>query len=86
MPAIAGPRRRGAVRLTTPDGVVRLPIAARAPDASARRDAVLRRCQYARRPPTALALLLEHGIVGPQDLPLRIIPTDAQALDGWRFR
>ena len=41
VPAIAAPRRGGAVRLTTPDGVVRLP-AARGPDASARRDAVLR--------------------------------------------
>jgi hypothetical protein len=33
----------------------------------------------------ALAPLLERGIVGPQDLPLRIIPSDPAALDGWRF-
>jgi hypothetical protein len=33
----------------------------------------------------ALAPLLDHGIVAPQDLPLRILPDDASALDGWRF-
>jgi hypothetical protein len=34
---------------------------------------------------TALAPLLERGIVAPQDLPLRIIPADPGALDGWSF-
>jgi hypothetical protein len=34
---------------------------------------------------TALAPLLERGIVAPQDLPLRIIPDDPGALDGWSF-
>jgi JmjC domain len=85
VPAIAGSRSRSTVRLTTPDGVISLPIAV---EALANR---LGGMPYfalpdAQRPPTALALLLEHGIVGPQDLPLRIIPTDTQALDGWRFR
>ena len=32
-----------------------------------------------------LAPLIEHGVVAPRDLPLRIIPQDPRALDGWRF-
>jgi mannose-6-phosphate isomerase-like protein (cupin superfamily) len=32
-----------------------------------------------------LARLDAHGIVAPRDLPLRIIPEDPAALDGWRF-
>jgi hypothetical protein len=32
-----------------------------------------------------LAPLLEAGILGPHDLPLRIRPDDPAALDGWRF-
>jgi hypothetical protein len=85
VPAVAGPQSRGSVRLTTPDGVVSLPIAV---EALAHRLAAMPcfALPDARRPPTALALLLEHGIVGAQDLPLRIIPTNTQALDGWRFR
>ena len=82
MPAIAA-RRGGAVRLTTPDGVVRLPATALTHRLAAMPCFAL---PDARRPPKALALLLEHGIVSPQDLPLRIVPTDTQALDGWRFR
>ena len=33
----------------------------------------------------ALGPLLAHGIVAPQDLPLRIAPAEPRALDGWRF-
>jgi len=29
--------------------------------------------------------LLDAGILGPRDLPLRIIPKNPRALDGWRF-
>jgi hypothetical protein len=32
-----------------------------------------------------LGPLIEAGILGPQDLPLRIRPDDPAALDGWRF-
>ena len=32
-----------------------------------------------------LEALVEHGLVGPRELPLRIIPADPDALDGWRF-
>ena len=84
IPAIAGPRRHGTFRLMTPDGVIDLPLAARP---LARSLAAMPRFNVpvARRAPAALARLLEHGILGPQDLPLRIIPADAKALDGWRF-
>ena len=85
IPAIAGPRRRGTFRLTTPDGVVDLPIAARP---LAQRLAAMPwfTAPSTRRAPAALSALVEHGLVGPQDLPLRIIPENARALDGWRFR
>jgi hypothetical protein len=32
-----------------------------------------------------LAPLIDTGILGPRDLPLRIRPDDPGALDGWRF-
>lgn len=32
-----------------------------------------------------LAVLAEHGVVGPRDLPRRIVPARVRALDGWRF-
>jgi hypothetical protein len=70
--------------LVTPDGALRLPPAARA---LARRLALMP--SFARpagpRASAALAPLIEHGIVGPQELPLRIEPARPQALDGWRF-
>ena len=84
IPAIAGPRRHGTFRLTTPEGIIDLPLAAR-PLAQSLAAMPRFDVPVARRAPAALARLLEHGILGPQDLPLRIIPADAQALDGWRF-
>ncbi len=33
----------------------------------------------------ALAPLVAHGIVGPEDLPLVVVPEAPTALDGWRF-
>jgi mannose-6-phosphate isomerase-like protein (cupin superfamily) len=33
----------------------------------------------------ALQPLLDHGLVAPRDLPLRIVPRRPEALDGWRF-
>ena len=32
-----------------------------------------------------LVALVEHGLIGPRELPLRIVPADPDALDGWRF-
>lgn len=33
----------------------------------------------------ALTALIEHGIAGPQDLPIAVVPERPDALDGWRF-
>ena len=35
--------------------------------------------------PVRLAPLVAHGILAPEDLPLRVVPADPRALDGWRF-
>ena len=85
VPAIAGAPRGGTFPLTTPGGVVRLPVTARS---LARRLAAMPYFDRAatRRPSRALASLLELGVVGPQELPLRIIPDDPKSLEGWRFR
>jgi hypothetical protein len=29
--------------------------------------------------------LLEAGVLGPRELPLRIVPARPKGLDGWRF-
>jgi hypothetical protein len=84
IPAVAGPRRRGTFRLTTPDGIVDLPIVAR-PLALCLTAMPWFTVPSTRRAPAAIQSLLEHGLVGPQDLPLRIIPSNPRALDGWRF-
>jgi hypothetical protein len=33
----------------------------------------------------SLSILEEHGVVGPEDLPLVIVPDRPRTLDGWRF-
>ncbi|MGH7331648.1 MAG: JmjC domain-containing protein [Candidatus Rokuibacteriota bacterium] len=33
-----------------------------------------------------LSMLIDFGILAPQDLPLRIVPDDSLALDGWDFQ
>jgi mannose-6-phosphate isomerase-like protein (cupin superfamily) len=38
-----------------------------------------------RTPPDAVRFLIEHGVLAARDLPLRLVPTDPGALDGWRF-
>jgi hypothetical protein len=70
--------------LVTPDGILRLPPVSRP---VSRRLALMPSFPMPaeRRGRAALAPLLDHGIVAPQDLPLRIIPDDADSLDGWRF-
>ena len=83
VPVFAGPvdRRRRAFRLWFPGGVVTLPASAHA---LASRLAVmpsLRRRDLGR----GAQPLLDLGILGPRDLPLRIIPKNPRALDGWRF-
>jgi hypothetical protein len=82
IPAIAttGGRR---LTLVTPDGALSVPSGV---GAIARRLALMPSfAAPSGRGRTALAPLLERGVVAPQDLPLRIIPADPDALDGWRF-
>jgi hypothetical protein len=38
-----------------------------------------------RRPAPELARLEAWGVLGPRDLPRRIVPHHPRALDGWRF-
>jgi Cupin superfamily protein len=86
VPALAVPSRPGAREFTlhVPGGELRLPTGALA---SARRLATMPTWHdvTARATAGGLAALLAHGLVSPRDLPLRIIPADPRALDGWRF-
>lgn len=82
VPAVADGVAGDALTLVLPDGArARVPRAARrlAPQlammASFPRGAL----------GTALPALIAHGIVGPQDLPLVVVPETPRALDGWRF-
>jgi mannose-6-phosphate isomerase-like protein (cupin superfamily) len=83
VPVFAGPvnRKRGAFPLWLPGGVVALPAQSRALASrlgtmpSLKRSALRRGAQP----------LLDAGILGPRDLPLRIVPKNPRALDGWRF-
>jgi hypothetical protein len=84
VPCVAGPITAGGFALVTPDGVLRLPIAAR-PVAALLAQMPGLPVPRGRRASAALAPLLAHGILAPQDLPLRIRPDDHRALDGWRF-
>ena len=85
VPVLAGPlgRDHRTFTLWTPDGALRLPAAMRPlvqrlalMPAVRGRDA---------RPPATLRRLTHMGVLAPYDLPLRILPTDPGALDGWRF-
>ncbi len=86
VPAVAVPGRPGAheVTLHVPGGTLQLPARAHA---AARRLAAMPAWEgvadHARR--GALAALIAYGLLAPRDLPLRIVPADPRALDGWRF-
>lgn len=82
VPAVAGPLRTGAREFTlhVPGGELRLPASAHA---AARRLAAMPTWEDAAG--GALAALITQGLVAPRDLPLRIVPADPRALDGWRF-
>jgi len=71
------------LRVWTPDGEgPRLPAAARS---WADRLALMPRLSRTLALAAGLEPLIDTGILGPQDLPLRIRPDDPAALDGWRF-
>jgi mannose-6-phosphate isomerase-like protein (cupin superfamily) len=75
--------RSAALRVFTPDGEgPRLPPAARSV-ADQLTDMPWLRRRDARA--AGLEPLVDAGLLGPRDLPLRIRPDDPAALDGWRF-
>ncbi|HTY80197.1 MAG TPA: cupin domain-containing protein [Candidatus Bathyarchaeia archaeon] len=83
VPVSAGPvdRKRGDFTLRLPGGTLRLPASSHA---LARRLAsmpALRRASLGR----AAQPLLDAGVLGSRDLPLRIVPAKPHTLDGWRF-
>jgi Cupin superfamily protein len=79
VPAIAD-----GTRLATPDGVVPLPAVARS---LARSLALMPSLSLpaGRRARRAVDELVTRGIIGRQDLPLRVVPEDPKTLDGWTF-
>ncbi len=83
VPVFAGPvdRKRGDFPLWLPGGVVRLP--AETHSIASRLSAMpsLGRAALGR----GAQPLLDLGILGQRDLPLRIVPSNPRALDGWRF-
>lgn len=84
VPVVVGPLAGAGFDLVTADGILRLATASRALGG---RLALMPSFPSPTGAPdrAALAPLLEHGIVAPRDLPLRIIPDDTASLDGWRF-
>jgi hypothetical protein len=86
VPTVSGPvdPARQEFPLWTPEGVVRLPAAAEPLGRALATMPSLTRAE-ARAANGALDLLLAHGILGDEDLPLRVVPDDPKALDGWRF-
>jgi mannose-6-phosphate isomerase-like protein (cupin superfamily) len=83
VPVFAGPvdRKRGDFPLWIPGGVVRLPAKAHSLASRLGTMPALRRNDLGR----GAQPLLDLGILGPRDLPLRILPRNPRALDGWRF-
>ncbi len=83
VPAVASPPASpDTARLWTVDGAVDLdaPVGRLATTLAAM--PMLRRRGVRER---LLASLVALGILGDEDLPLRILPTDVASLDGWRF-
>ena len=88
VPAVIVPGGRGrevGLRVLTPDGPLDLPVSAR--PLARRLEAMpsLPRALLRGRHRRALAILIEHGVVGARDLPRAIVPAAPAALDGWRF-
>jgi JmjC domain len=85
VPALAGRTHRThrAFTLWTPEGGFRLPAAGR-PFASRLGLMPAIHSRDANDADT-LRVLNRLGILAPHDLPLRIVPDDPRALDGWRF-
>ncbi|HET7874537.1 MAG TPA: cupin domain-containing protein [Methylomirabilota bacterium] len=86
VPAVAGAvDSRGEFPLWLGDGTeIRLPARVRPLAALLALMPALPRAAVARDRDT-LRALLAYGILGPRDLPLRIVPAEPKALDGWNF-
>jgi hypothetical protein len=84
VPLVVGLRKGRAIEVASADRSIRLPLAARA---IARELALMPSiaCPRGPRQSAAAAPLIAAGWLGAQDLPLRIVPDDVKALDGWRF-
>lgn len=76
------PDRGRPVLLVEGGAELRLPPLARP---LAARLATMPRLTLVGSPPEPVRLLMERGILAPRDLPLRVVPSDPAALDGWRF-
>jgi len=85
VPVLAGPLHRHGRTFTlwTPDGPHRLPSTVRPLVARLTFMPVLRASTGRARP--TLRHVTDLGILAPHDLPLRIVPEDPRALDGWDF-
>jgi mannose-6-phosphate isomerase-like protein (cupin superfamily) len=83
VPVVAGrvDRKRGEFPLRLPGGMIRLPAGAHSLARRLSTMPALMRSGLGRH----AQLLLDAGILGPRDLPLRIVPEHPRALDGWRF-
>ncbi|HEU5321714.1 MAG TPA: cupin domain-containing protein [Methylomirabilota bacterium] len=85
VPVLAGPvdrRRRRFPLWVAGGGEVWLPASVRR---LAGRLALMPALPRASLDADAVRALLAHGVVGPRDLPLRIVPAAPAALDGWLF-
>jgi mannose-6-phosphate isomerase-like protein (cupin superfamily) len=83
VPLFAGPvdRKRGDFPVWLPGGVLELPAASHALASRLGTMPSLRRAALGR----GAQPLMDAGILGPRDLPMRIVPQRPKALDGWRF-
>ena len=83
VPVVAGPvdRERGDFVLWLDGGVLRLPAVSHALAKRLGTMPSLGRSALGR----GAQPLVDAGILGPRDLPLRIVPRRPQGLDGWRF-
>lgn len=84
VPAVAGPLdpARGKFPLWTPAGAVWLPASARHLARRLPEMPSLTRLEARRH---GGAVLVAHGILGDEDLPLLVVPDNSTRLDGWNF-
>ena len=83
VPAVAVPSgRKGAALVVDTGAELGLPRTARGLAAAL---AAMPEVALGGAPSREIQILVDHGILAARDLPLRVIPADLSALDGWRF-